>query len=99
MVTLTFVSMLNKRFGEAEFAGPKRKLKFYLAVFSLSFFVRGTWDLFVANTNVVDTLSPAQFAPVLFFIYFLTEWLPVFIIYLAHVAAFHELLKRQNERA
>lgn len=47
LVTWSFVSMLNKRFGEAEFTGPKRKLILFLSVFSLSFFVRGTYDLLV----------------------------------------------------
>ena len=47
LATFSFVSMLNKRFGEAEFSGPKCKLYIFLGVFSLSFFVRGTWDLAV----------------------------------------------------
>ena len=47
LATCSFVSMLNKRFGEAEFTGPKRKLIIYLCVFSLSFFVRGSYDLVI----------------------------------------------------
>ena len=43
--TCTFVRMLNKRFGEDEFSGPKCKFFTFLFVFSLSFAVRGSWDL------------------------------------------------------
>ena len=43
--TVSFIRMLNKRFGEQEFAGPKCRLIFFLSVFSLSFFVRGAYDL------------------------------------------------------
>lgn len=45
--TCSFVQMLNKRFGEEEFSGPKCRLIIFLAVFSLSFFIRGTWDLVI----------------------------------------------------
>lgn len=45
--TFAFVSMLNKRFGSEQFHGPKCSLFGFLSVFSLSFFVRGTWDLVI----------------------------------------------------
>ena len=98
VATCTFIQKINKRFGEAEFNGPKLKLKFYLAVFSLSFFVRGTWDLAITIKPIVWD-DPKKFAPVLFSLYFLTEWTPIFILYLAHTQAFVKLIKRERERA
>ena len=44
-LTYVFVRMLNNRFGESEFAGPKCKFITFLIVFSLSFAIRGSWDL------------------------------------------------------
>lgn len=43
--TFVFVRMLNNRFGETEFTGPKIKFFTFLTVFSLSFAIRGSWDL------------------------------------------------------
>jgi len=43
--TCSFVRMLNKRFGERKFSGPKCKFFIFLTVFSVSFLVRGTYDL------------------------------------------------------
>ena len=43
--TFLFVRMLNRRFGEDEFSGPKCKFFTFLFVFSLSFAIRGLWDL------------------------------------------------------
>ena len=97
VVTIIFIKMLNKRFGEEEFNGPKRRLKFYLAIFSLSFCVRGSWDIAI-SVNPITWNDPKKFAPVLFTLYFLTEWLPIFILYLAHILAFKGLIQRQKER-
>lgn len=47
LTTCSFVSMLNKRFGEEHFRTHKCKLILFLSVFSLSFFVRGTYDLVI----------------------------------------------------
>lgn len=35
-------------------------------------------------------------AVVIFIVYFFTECLPVFVIYLAHALAFHEQIKRKQ---
>ena len=96
LATCSFVSMLNKRFGEAEFSGPKCKLFFFLSVFSLSFFVRGTWDLFIHFWDV--EFSESGMAAVIFAVYFFTEWLPIFIIYLNHLLAFLTIIRRQKQR-
>jgi len=79
--TWSFIVMLNKRFGEAKFTGPKCKLIGFLSVFSLSFFVRGTWDLIAPFVSIS---SGASMAVLMFTVYFLTELLPIFVIYLAH---------------
>ena len=89
--------MLNHRFGEKEFAGPKCRLFFYLSVFSLSFFVRGTYDL-VLVVSGDDWQSERVQAMLLFLVYFLTEWLPIFVIYLTHLYAFIELRKKDREK-
>ena len=96
LATCSFVSMLNKRFGEAEFTGPKRKLLAFLCVFSLSFFVRGTWDLFIHFWDI--EFNESGMAAVIFAVYFLTEWLPIFVIYLNHLLAFLTIIRRQKQR-
>ena len=92
LATCSFVSMLNKRFGEAEFTGPKCKLFAFLCVFSLSFFVRGTWDLIIHFLEI--DLNESQMAAVIFAVYFFTEWLPIFVIYLNHLLAFLVIKRR-----
>ena len=89
--TFTFVRMLNKRFGEAEFSGPKCKFFTFLSVFSLSFAIRGTWDLGI-YFDPIDIDSKTDYAIILFVLYFITEWIPIFVIYLTHLWAFHSLV-------
>ena len=98
MATCSFVSMLNKRFGEAEFSGPKCKLYIFLSVFSLSFFVRGAWDLFLHYSNVLWWDNQQNYAAMIFMVYFLTEWCPIFVIYLNHLLAFYGIIRRQRQR-
>lgn len=93
--TLSFVRMLNKRFGEKEFSGPKRRLIFFLVIFSLSFFVRGAWDTYIAIVSSPNWSKPAM-ALSIFIVYFLTEWLPVFVIFLAHLLAFRDQIKKRQ---
>ena len=38
-------------------------------------------------------------AAVIFAVYFLTEWLPIFVIYLNHLLAFYGIIKRQKLRS
>ena len=38
-------------------------------------------------------------ASVIFAIYFLTEWLPIFVIYLNHLLAFYGIIKRHKLRS
>ena len=97
ITTCSLVRMLNRRFGEAEFAGPKCKFFTFLGVFSLSFFIRGTWDLGII-IHPMSTKSEETMAIILFMLYFFTEWLPIFVIYLTHLWAFHSLVKRHRER-
>ena len=93
--TCTFVHMLNKRFGEQEFSGPKCKLRTFLSVFSLSFFVRGSWDFFTSPFIFGTPLaSDATMAALIFFLYFLTEVVPIFVIYFMHVKAFLAIIRR-----
>ena len=92
--------MLNHRFGEEEFAGPKRRLQFFLFVFSISFFIRGTYDLVTQlKTPKTTDKNWSAVAGMMFTLYFLTEWLPIFVIYLTHLWAFHSLLKRRRLKA
>ena len=91
--TITFVVMLQRRFAQAEFNGPRRKLIGFLMAFSLSFAVRATWDLVTIN---IDVEKPRPMAVLLFFVYFLTEWMPIFVIYLYHFWAFYEHYKMRN---
>ncbi len=96
--TFSFVSMLNKRFGSDEFRGPKCKLLCFLSLFSLSFFVRGTWDLVLYHWPI-EFANEQDMAAVIFVVYFTTEWLPIFAIYLTHLWAFYSIHKQQKMRA
>ena len=98
VTTFTFVRMLNKRFGEAEFSGPKCKFFTFLFVFSLSFAIRGSWDLGI-YIDPIDIHSKTDYAIILFVLYFVTEWLPIFVIYLTHLWAFHALVQRHKSRS
>ena len=89
--------MLNKRFGEDEFSGPKCRLIVFLVVFSFGFFVRGTWDL-VVKYSAFDLDDPQVMAVLIFVVYFFTEWMPIFVIYVAHTHAFFTLMERQRTR-
>ena len=95
--TCIFVRMLNQRFGEKEFAGPKCRLFFFLSVFSLSFFVRGSYDLAIVIAGNTHQSEQVQ-ALLLFLVYFLTEWLPIFVIYLTHLYAFIELRNKDKKK-
>ena len=95
--TCIFVRMLNQRFGEKEFAGPKCRLFFFLSVFSLSFFVRGSYDLGLVIAGDTQQSDMVQ-ALLLFLVYFLTEWLPIFVIYLTHLYAFIELRNKDKKK-
>jgi len=92
--TCTFVVMLRRRFAESEFSGPRRKLIGFLSVFSLSFFVRATWDLVAEAVHMKSELSMAL---LVFFIYFLTEWVPIFVIYMYHFWAFYQHYKMKQQ--
>lgn len=91
--TITFVVMLQRRFAQAEFNGPRRKLIGFLMAFSLSFAVRASWDLVTAH---IDVERPGPMAALLVAVYFLTEWMPIFVIYLYHFWAFYEHYKMRN---
>ena len=95
--TFSFVRMLNKRFGESRFSGAKCKFFIFLTVFSLSFAIRGSWDLGITISGLKMKTSQEE-ATVLFLLYFLTEWMPIFVIYLTHLWAFHSLVERQRKR-
>ena len=94
--TLTFVRMLNMRFGEKEFSGPKCQLFIFLCVFSLSFLVRGSWDIYTVYRDE-EFENPRIDAATLFLVYFCTEVLPIFVIYLMHIRAFLAIIKRQKQ--
>ena len=98
LATCSFVRMLNKRFGEAEFSGPKCKLYIFLSVFSLSFFVRGTWDLYLYYSPNDIGSNQQDYAATVFLVYFLTECCPICCIYLNHLMAFYGIIKRQRQR-
>lgn len=69
----------------------------FLAVFSLSFFVRGTWDLvMVFHSNMA--WSQADMAATIFIVYFFTELLPILVIYLVHALTFHDHIKKKRLR-
>ena len=85
--TVTFVIMLTRRFAQAEFSGPRRKLIGFLSVFSLSFMVRAAWDIVA---HFFEPKKQLYMALIVFMIYFITEWIPIFVIYLYHFWAFYE---------
>jgi len=94
VTTISFIIMINKRFGDKEFGAPKCKLIAFLSVFSISFFLRGTWDL------VAYKFEPSKevMAILIFLVYFFTEWLPIFVTYLTHYWAFKQHNLRRNSR-
>ena len=83
--TLILMRIMNKRFGDS-YRASQIKLIIYLSVFSLSFLLRGVWDIIqnykkMSLGNVVDAIT-------VFIIYFFCEWLPIFVIYLSHYSDF-----------
>jgi hypothetical protein len=74
--TLILMRMMNTRFGDS-YRASQIKLIIYLSVFSISFLLRGVWDL-------GDWMN----AITVFVIYFFCEWLPIFVIYLSHFSDF-----------
>ena len=90
--TCTFIVMLRRRFSAAEFSSPRHKLVGFLSVFSISFFVRGTWDILTQTSLNFDS-QPTGLAVLIFFVYFVTEWVPIFVVYLYHFWAFYEHYK------
>jgi len=79
--TLLLMRMMNKRFGDS-YRDSQIKLIIYLSVFSLSFLLRGVWDI-VQNYKKMN-LDDLMDAITVFVIYFFCEWLPIFVIYLSH---------------
>lgn len=83
--TLILMRMINTRFGDS-YRESQIKLIIYLSVFSISFLLRGVWDI-VQNYKKMD-LSDLVNAITVFVIYFFCEWLPIFVIYLSHFSDF-----------
>jgi hypothetical protein len=77
--------MMNTRFGDS-YRASQIKLIIYLSVFSISFLLRGVWDI-VQNYKKMD-LGDWMNAITVFVIYFFCEWLPIFVIYLSHFSDF-----------
>ena len=86
--TCIFVIMLHRRYSDSSFASPRRKLIGFLSVFSLSFFVRGTWDFIISSA--IHLQDETSMAILIFFVYFVTEWVPIFVIFLYHFWAFYQ---------
>ena len=83
--TLILMKMMNTRFGDS-YRDSQVKLIIYLSVFSISFLLRGVWDI-VQNYKKMN-LSNFVNAITVFVIYFFCEWLPIFVIYLSHFSDF-----------
>lgn len=83
--TLILMRIMNTRFGDS-YRASQIKLIIYLSVFSLSFLLRGIWDI-VQNYKKMD-LGNLMDAITVFIIYFFCEWLPIFVIYLSHYSDF-----------
>lgn len=82
--TLFFVRTINKRFGAA-FRPARIKLLLFMTLFSLSFGLRGSWDIAqYADDRFMAGATDEINAATMFFIYFVCEWLPIFVIYLHH---------------
>jgi hypothetical protein len=77
--------MINTRFGDS-YRESQIKLIIYLSVFSISFLLRGVWDI-VQNYKKMN-LGDLVNAITVFVIYFFCEWLPIFVIYLSHFSDF-----------
>jgi len=83
--TLILMKMMNTRFGDS-YRDSQVKLIIYLSVFSISFLLRGIWDI-VQNYKKMN-LGNLVNAITVFVIYFFCEWLPIFVIYLSHFSDF-----------
>lgn len=83
--TLILMKMMSSRFGDS-YRDSQVKLIIYLSVFSISFLLRGVWDI-VQNYKKMN-LSNLVNAITVFVIYFFCEWLPIFVIYLSHFSDF-----------
>ena len=90
--------MINKRFG-SDFANAKCKLFVTLSLFSISFLIRASWDLWIKWHPDMDLQSNdgTTWAIILFTLYFFTEWLPLGVVYLVHFLDFYK--NWQNERS
>ena len=93
--TCSFVRMINKRFGR-DFANAKCKLFSVLTVFSLSFLIRASWDFYIQFHPDKDFPNTRVWSSILFSMYFLCEWLPLFVVYITHFCDFYRNL--QNEK-
>jgi len=82
--TTIFLHMINQRFGK-EFKQAKRKLIVFLSLFSLSFGLRGAWDIAAGiATNFASNITDIQNSMIVFSMYMLCEWLPLFVIFMYH---------------
>lgn len=68
-----------------------------LALFSLAYLIRGSYDLYVSYWAGEETkLLQALF---MFMIYFVTEWVPIFAIYFHHASLLLQISNLRKKRS
>ena len=93
LATLSFYDQIKGRFNGKSFKCAVAKLFLYLTLFSLSFGLRGTWDLYQSTKNSGMPKSEMTQAWLVFIIYFFCEFLPIFAVYLIHLQDFRAEFK------
>lgn len=93
--TYVFLSMLTRKFGADKFRKARRKCLVVLVVFSLSFVVRSAWDFLISFLPM--DFPPMQMAAILFFFYFFSEWLPIFVVFFQHAISVYNLQKAKQQ--
>ena len=89
--------MINKRFGK-EFAAAKFKLFTVLILFSASFLVRASWDIYIKFDPNMHFDNEIVWGIVLFSLYFTTEWLPLSVVYFMHFFDFYRNLQSEKSQ-
>ena len=84
-VATLFIREIGVRYGQS-YRRAKITVATYLTLFSLSFLIRGTNDIFMMLPGRGDWFIYS--APWCVAFYFLTEWLPLCVIFSVHISQF-----------
>lgn len=84
--TIKFINQIKKRFG-AQYKSATYKLTFILAIFSIAFLVRGSFDLWITIKQPAQQdlgFGEVGFAVFVGSFYFICEILPLFVLFMQH---------------